>query len=82
MTARAHLVMAEPRPLEARGRILYAEDIQKLYGVKPDGHARKSVKWIWAHFAPAYRHKDGKTPFWFEADVCRWFDEQREGAPR
>ena len=75
------LRIVEPRSLEERGPILYAEDIQRMMGTKPDGKTpRRSIKWIWAHFAPEYRHKDGKTPFWFEADVCRWFDQQREGA--
>ena len=78
-TSRA-LRIVEPRSLEERGRILYAEDVQAMYGRRPNGTWRKSVKWVWANFAPEYRHKDGKTPFWFEADVCRWFDQHREGA--
>jgi hypothetical protein len=75
----SRLVAKPPRSLEERGRILYAEDIRELYGTRRNGKPRKSLKWIWAHFAPEHRHKDGKTPFWFQADVERWFDEQREG---
>ena len=78
-TIRAFRVEA-PRSLEERGRILYAEDIQQLYGKRPNGKWRKSVKWVWANFAPEYRRKDGQTPYWFENDVCRWLDEHLEGA--
>lgn len=71
-----------PASLAERGRILYAEDIQELYGRQPRGPRagkwRRSLQWIWANFAPQYRHKDGKTPFWFERDALQWLDEQRE----
>lgn len=69
-----------PRSLEERGKILYAEDIQALYGSRPNGKPRKSLKWIWAHFAPEFRHKDGKTPYWWEHDALRWWDQHVEAA--
>jgi hypothetical protein len=69
-----------PRPLAERGRILYAEDIQVIYGKRPDGSWRKSLRWIWREFAPEYRCKDGRTPFWWETEVLTWLDQQREGA--
>jgi hypothetical protein len=69
-----------PRPLAERGRILYAEDIQQLYGTRPNGKPRKSIAWVWRTFAPEYRPKDGKTPFWWETDALRWLDAQRESA--
>ena len=73
--------LAAPRPLRDRGKILYAEDIRALYGRRPDGHRwRKSLKWVWANFAPEFRHKDGRTPWWWEADALRWMDDHRESA--
>lgn len=69
---------ATPRPLEERGRILYAVDIQEIYGKDPEGRWRRSVPWIHANVAPESRHKDGKTPWWWEVDVLRWLDQQRK----
>ncbi len=78
---RMHLVeKPAPRPLAERGRIMYAEDIQALYGKRPDGKPRKSREWIHEHFAREHRHKDGRTIYWWETDALRWFDAQREGA--
>jgi hypothetical protein len=78
---RMHLVEKKPpRPLAERGRIMYAEDIQQLYGNRPDGKPRKSRNWIHEHFAPDDRHKDGRTIYWWETDALAWFDSQRSGA--
>lgn len=68
------------RPLTERGRIFYAEDIQTLYGMRPNGKPRRSVEWIQQHFAPAARCKDGREVFWWECDVIAAFDQMREGA--
>lgn len=69
-----------PRPLAERGRIMYAEDIQALYGKTPEGKPRRTRNWIHAHFAPEHRHKDGRTIYWWETDALAWLDQQREGA--
>jgi hypothetical protein len=80
-TGRIHLVETKPpRPLTERGRIWYAEDIQQLYGHRPDGKPRKTRAWIHAHFAPEARHKDGRAIYWWECDALAWWDAQREGA--
>lgn len=78
---RMHLVEKKPlRPLAERGRIMYAEDIQTLYGATPAGKPRKSRNWIHEHFAPEDRHKEGRLIYWWECDVLAWMDKQREGA--
>lgn len=78
---RIHLVEKKaPRPLAERGRIMYAEDVQALYGADAQGKPRKSRNWIHAHFAPEARHKDGRTIFWWEIDALAWLDAHREGA--
>lgn len=78
---RMHLVEKKPpRPLVERGRLMYAEDIQALYGNRPGGKPRRSRAWIHEHFAPEARHKDGRTIYWWEIDALAWFDAQREQA--
>jgi hypothetical protein len=87
MSTRRHLNVergaSERETLADFGRILYAEDIQVLYGKHSRGPRkgkwRHSLQWIWANVAPTYRQKHGKTPYWFEADVIRWMKAQREG---
>ncbi len=80
-TSRMHLVERKPpRPLAERGRIMYAEDIQALYGTDPKGRPRRSRNWIHEHFAPEARHKDGRTIYWWETDALAWLDTQRESA--
>lgn len=69
-----------PRPLSERGRIMYAEDIQILYGKKPNGRWRRSIAWVHRNFAPEYRNKDGREVYWWETDVAIWMDSHKENA--
>lgn len=84
---RLKLVEKKPqRPLAERGKVLFVEDIQALYGRHPIDHPtapgqwRKSRKWVFGNFAPDVRHKDGRDVWWWETDALAWMDTQREGA--
>ena len=46
--ARRPLSIESPVPLTQRGPMLFVDDIQHLYGKKPDGKWRRSTKWIHA----------------------------------
>jgi hypothetical protein len=58
-----------PKPLEERGRILYADDIVQLY------RGKRKRSWVLRHFAPDQRQKDGKLVYWWECDVLKYLDE-------
>ena len=72
--------LALVRPLADRGRVLYADDIVALYGMKPNGKPRRSKDWVWRNFCPSGKHKDGRSPWWWEYEAIAWMDQQREGA--
>jgi hypothetical protein len=64
-------------PLAERGRMLYAEDVQALFGTKPDGRPRKSREWVLEQFCREKRHRLGRDVYWWECDVQAWFDRER-----
>lgn len=59
-----------PTPLAERGRMLFVPDIVRLL----DG--KKSAWWVRNRFAPEYKRKLGRDPYWWEADVQKWLDSQ------
>lgn len=74
-------------PLAERGRMLYAEDVQRMFGTVTTGEGaarkekpRRSLWWVRNMFAPDDRQYLGRTPFWWENDAVRWIDQQAKGA--
>jgi hypothetical protein len=60
----------EAKPLAERGRMLFVADVVKLL------QDRKSAWWVRNHFAPEFKHKLGRDPYWWEADAQRWMDSE------
>jgi hypothetical protein len=67
-------------PLAERGRMLFVRDVQALFPTKPDGSPLKSAWWVKNNFAPAYKHRLGRDPYWWECDAVRWLDAQKDVA--
>jgi hypothetical protein len=61
---------ADSRPIAERGTMMYAKDVQRLLGTRPNGRPLRSITWIHEHFAPESRRYIGRTPFWWEIDVA------------
>ncbi len=57
-------------PLAERGRMLFVPDVIALLDHK------KSAWWVRNHFAPEYKRKLGRDPYWWETDCLRWLDRQ------
>jgi hypothetical protein len=68
-----------PRPIEERGRVLYAEDVQELLA---SGGRRVSRWWVNHHFAPESCFKVGRANAWWEKDALAWLDSQGREAKR
>ena len=60
-----------------RGRMLFVDDIQAIFGTKPDGKPRKTAWWVTHKFAPEFKRKAGRDCFWYEAEARAWIDAQR-----
>ena len=72
---------SRPVPPPDRGRVFHVEDVQALYGTKPDGTPRRSRWWVTHSFAPECKHKDGKNVWWWEYEALGWMDDQRPRRP-
>ncbi len=57
-------------------RLLYADDVQALLGLKPDGTPRVSRWYVTHRVAPDARFRIGRACVWWEADVRAWLDQQ------
>lgn len=58
-------------------RMLYVEDIQELYGRKPDGNWRKSSWWVRHEFCQQHKKKAGRDCYWFESDALAFIEAGR-----
>lgn len=63
------------KPLAERGRMLFIPDVIDLL------KGKKGPWWVRNRFAPEFKHKLGRDPYWWESDCLAWLDSQdREGA--
>jgi len=69
-------VKKEKVALADRGRMLFIDDVVALLGKNADGTPRKPRHWVVRFFAPEFKHKLGRDPYWWEADVTVWLDQQ------
>lgn len=57
-------------PLADRGRMLFVPDVIELL------QGKKGVWWVRNRFAPEYKHKLGRDPYWWEREALAWLDAQ------
>jgi hypothetical protein len=69
---------APPRPIEERGRPLYAEDVIELLASRGKTVTRW---WVNHKFAPELAQKVGRANMWWEIDALKWLDAQKRGRP-
>lgn len=69
---------APPMPLAERGRMLFLRDVQALFGTDETGAFRKSLWWVKNHFAPEFKRKLGRSPYWWETEALQWLDAQQQ----
>jgi hypothetical protein len=53
-------------------RMLFAEDVSRelLQG-------RRSATWVRRRFAPEFKRRLGRSPYWFESDALAWMVSRR-----
>lgn len=74
MSGRTLTISRAAPPLAERGRMLFVRDVVALL----DG--RKSAWWVRNRFAPEFKRKLGRDPFWWECEAVAWLDAQRDAA--
>ena len=55
-----------------KGKMLLVDDIIELLKERSNGRLVRSRDWVRRYFAPAYRRKFGRDPFWYEQDTLEW----------
>jgi hypothetical protein len=65
-------------PLAERGRMLSADDVLQLLPRKADGTPSKSRYWVLTQFLPESRHKLGRTVYWWESEILKHLDADRD----
>ena len=66
----------EGKPLAERGRMLFVRDVLEMLPKKPDGKPVKGDWWVRNRFAPEFKRKLGRDPFWWESDAVAWLDRE------
>lgn len=61
---------AVAKPLAERGRMLFVPDVVALL------KNRKSTWWVRNKFAPEFKHKLGRDPYWWETEAQAWLDSE------
>lgn len=74
MTAPRPRLLPKSPPLAERGRMMFVPDIVELL------HHKKSAWWVRNRFAPEFKRKLGRDPFWWESEATQWLDAQTEAA--
>ena len=76
MATKLRLSGKHPLPLNQRGRMLFVEDVLSLLSERSGGRLVRSRWWVLNNFAPEYKRKIGRDPYWWESDVAAWLDKQ------
>lgn len=74
----SRLAVAPPpvKPLAERGRMLFIRDVLELLPKKPDGTPVKGEWWVRNRFAPEFKRRLGRDPFWWEDDALAWLNRE------
>ncbi len=62
---------APPRFVD-RGKMLLIDDVIALLSERSNGKLVRSRQWVRKHFAPEFKRKFGKDPFWYELEALAW----------
>ena len=62
-------------PYVDRGKMLLVDDIIELLKELSNGRLVRSRQWVMKFFAPEYKRRFGRDPYWREKEARAWLAE-------